>query len=261
MHYGLRYYLGVAAILTAFCTSVSADTRSQDQTDVLETHRVAEAQTKPATPPADFDRRRPWYVSLHLGGVIFPEMVFEGNGLEIITPLDPGFGIGGAFGYKFDLGLRLETEFTYRISEATSVRFVGLGSILTASGGVESVNVMLNGWYDVEFLSFLLGNWVPYFGGGAGYAKFWVDPGYWDAGGCGCDPPVAVPVVEASDTALVWQAGGGLAYKYSEAVQIAVDYRFLRPFGRLSFDDPLYPEPLKAKYQSQSIFLVFRGFF
>ena len=250
-------WLGIVAALAAFHVLAEIGAAAQEQPANAETGRVAQAYAKPA-PDAGSP---PWYASLHIGGVIVPDMTFEGTGLEIVMPLDVGIGFGGALGYKFGFGLRLETEVTYRISEASSIEFVGGSTFSDASGGLESINVMANAWYNVEFLPFLFGKWAPYFGGGAGYAKFWVDPGFWLVSGCGCGPDVAVPVIEADDTAYVWQIGGGMAYKYSEAVQVSIDYRLIQPFGRLRFVGSPYVIPLEADYKSHSVFLAFRGFF
>lgn len=248
------------AMITAIQVAGGNEAVAQEKGAIPEARAIAYAHSKqpPKLPQSS------WYGSLHIGGVYFPGMKFEGNGQDIEIPVDIRFGVGAAIGYKFGLGLRLETEFSYRIAEANSVEISGFGTWLDGSGGVETINLMANGWFDFDFLSFMFGNWSPYVGGGVGIAKFSIDPGYWALGGCGCpgSPTVAVPVLEASDTAYVWQLGGGLTYRYSEALNVSLDYRFLRPFGRLEFDDPAHAaSPFEAEYKSHSLFVVFRGFF
>jgi len=246
-----------AAIMSCF----SVDAAAWQQGANAEDHALAYSHSRSES---SAKQSRSWYGSLHIGGVFFPGMKFEGTGTDIEIPSDVRYGVGAAFGYRFWLGLRVETEFSYRAAEANSVEISTFGTWLDGSGGVDTVNVMANAWFDFDFLSFLFGNWSPYVGGGLGIAKFWVDPGYWTLGGCGCSgsPWVAVPVLEASDTAYVWQLGGGLTYRYSEALHISLDYRWLRSLETLEFDDPANSaSPFKADYASHSLFAVFRGYF
>lgn len=235
---------------------------AQQQDDGAKTEALAYSHSRDKK--SSDAQEKSWYAAIHIGGVFFPGMKFEGSGKDIEIPSDVRFGVGVAFGRKFWLGLRLETEFSYRSAEANSVEISGFGTWLDGSGGVDTINLMANAWYDFDFLSFVFGNWSPYVGGGVGFAKIWVDPGHWELAGCGCpgSPTVAVPDLEASDTTYVWQMGGGLTYRYSKSVHISLDYRWLRSFETLEFNDPAHAaSPFKADYTSHSLFVVFRGYF
>ena len=73
---------------------------------------------------------------------------------------------------------------------------------------------------------------------------------------------MVVPVLEASDTAYVWQLGGGLTYRYSEALHVSLDFRWRRSLETLEFEDLANgASPFKTDYSSHSLFAVFRGYF
>lgn len=258
----LRYCLKAAAFFAACSVSFAVNASPAEQTPSLETHRVAEAWAATVPPREEPSSWGNLYISAHIGGVYLPEMDFvQDSGARINTMLGNGIGFGATFGYKFPFGLRLETEFTYRSSEIDYVEIPGFGIFPHPTGNVDSASAMFNAWYEIDFLPFLFGKWAPYAGAGAGYAKFWADPSFWFVDGCGCSPPEFIVIMEATDTALVWQAGAGLVYKYTDDVQISIDYRLVRSFGELVFNDPFYLDPLKTDYQTHSIFLGFRGTF
>ena len=229
--------------------------------------RLAEANADSLKPPEKYNPWGNWYAGIRGGALIMPDTQFVGSGLDMDTDFNAGFALGADIGYAYDFGMRLEFDFTYRSSQAEQLDIttdpgigaaLGIGALdgisLPASGNIESVSFMLNAWYDIKFLNSKsipwISNWVPYFGGGAGLTHAWIDVGWND-----------IPFIDASDTTLAWQGGGGLAYKISDELFLAADYRFFRTFGSLEFDDPLFASPIKAKYKVHNIMLGLRGFF
>lgn len=246
----LRRFIGACAILCALGVSAIASASSPwDDLEAFETHRVAEANAGPLQPAKKYEPWGNWYAGAHVAAVVLEDTDFYSSSFEMEFEYDTGFALGGSLGYAYDFGLRLETEFTYRVTQANQlVDFLGIP--FSASGNVDTLSLMLNGWFDVNFLSILFGDFVPYFGGGVGLSHAWSNVGW-----------KGFPIVEAEDTAYVWQAGSGVAYKISDKLFFSVDYRFLRTFGKFEFDDPFYSIPIKAKYKTHNITVGFRGHF
>lgn len=253
----------IIAVVTAISGGMAVATASPTEpvpTITLETHRVAEAATqKSAEPTTETDRWGRWYMGAHIGTTIVNDVRIKETGIDSNVIFKPGIGFGFTFGYRYTFGLRLESEFTYRINETETLELFGAGLKITeATGSVDATTIFLNAWYEfnlnMESISWVK-RWMPYLGGGLGYAKFEADPGGW--AGFPRDE-----LVFGSETTYAWQAGGGLTYRYTDSIHISLDYRFMRHFGgALSFDDALFPDPLKVKYKSQSIMIGFRGYF
>lgn len=245
----LRHSAGFCAfvlVLVAGSTVVSAS--PWEDVQAFEADRVPVLNAAPYKPEP---KSTPWgglYAGLHAAAVILPDTKFVGNGSELNYSFDPGFTLGGSFGYAFNFGLRLETEVSYRVVQAKN--FELSGATFTGSGNIDSVSGMLNSWFDIKFLSFLLGDWIPYVGGGAGVVHAWSNVGN-----------IGIPIVLATDDKFAWQGGAGFAYRIHDSILFSIDYRFFRTFGSFSFDDPYYAEPFKAKYKVHSITFGFRGFF
>lgn len=244
-----RVIAGISIFLQVLlAASVACSASLWEDIEAFESHRSSELNAVPYKPKP---KSTPWgglYAGMHAAAVIIPDTKFAGNGWELDYSFDPGFTLGGSFGYAFDFGLRFETEVSYRVVQAHNFKF--LGTTFTGSGNIDSISGMLNSWFDIKFLSFLLGDWVPYVGGGAGIVHAWSNVGN-----------IGVPIVLATDDKFAWQGGAGFAYRIHDSVLFSVDYRFFRTFGSFSFDDPYYAEPFKAKYKVHSITLGFRGFF
>lgn len=256
------HYPRAAAFFAACSVSFAVNASPAEQTPSLETHRVAEAWVATVPPREEPSSWGNVYMSGHIGFVYLPEMDFaQDAGITINTLLEPGYSMGAAVGYKFPFGLRLETEVSYRMSEINHADINGSLIFLYSTGYVTSVNAMLNAWYEIDFLPILLGDWAPYFGAGVGYAKFSASPSYLWRDPCECEPAKTFRIIKANDTALVWQTGVGLAYKYSDDIQFSIDYRFLKSFGELVFHDSVYLDPFKTDYQTHSLFFGFRGTF
>jgi len=241
--------VGAFLLITAIALSAPAIAASPwDDIEAFETGRISENSAAPFKPAPKSTPWGGWYAGMHAAAVIIPDTRFTGTGFEYLYDFDPGFALGGSFGYAYDFGLRFETEVTYRVVQARAFDFAGL--TWQGSGNVDTLSLMLNSWFDVKFLSFMLGDWMPYFGAGAGIIHAWSNVGSEGA-----------PLVEAQDTKFAWQGGGGLSYRITKGLWVSADYRFLRTFGSLSFDDPWYSDPIKAKYKTHNITLGFRGLF
>lgn len=244
-----RYCIGVWGILCASSIATAAAAASPwEELEAFETHRAVQTSYAPFKPAPKETRWGGWYAGLHTAAVILPNTDFVGSGLDMEVDFDTGFALGGSLGYAYDFGLRLESEVTYRVVQAQQLDISGFK--FSGSGNIDTINLMLNSWFDIKFLSFLLGDWVPYFGAGAGLSHAWSNVG-----------SDGVPIVEAEDTRLAWQGGGGFAYKMAERLYFTLDYRYFRTFGSFVFDDPFYAGPIKAKHRTHNVTVGFRGNF
>lgn len=244
-----RCCIGFWAIVGACGIAAAASAASPwEELAAFETHRAVEKNAAPFKPTPKKTSWGGWYAGMHTALMIVPDMDFVGSGLEMGVEFDPGFAVGGTFGYAYDFGLRVDAELTYRAVQATQLEISGF--TFSGSGNVDVASFMLNGWFDVVFLSALLGDWVPYFGAGAGIANAWSNVG-----------TIGVPLVDAEASAFVWQAGAGMAYKVTDRLFFTTDYRFFRTFGSFRFDDPFYADTIKAKFKAHNITIGFRGLF
>ncbi len=157
-----------------------------------------------------------WYVAIGAGGAWYQDVDF-GTGAN--ASMSPGFTLNGAFGRYIDdiRVIRLEGEVLYDRSN------IGDLSGVSASGTVSNGAVMFNAIYDIRFDS----PWVPYLGGGLGYAI--VDFDNFSSGG--------VTLLDDSAAAFAWQFKGGVAYEFSPSWVINVGYRYYQT-DNLEFTDP-----------------------
>lgn len=243
-----KWLTGCAVLCVLGASAVAQASSPWEDLDAFETGRVTQNTNSSLKPRAEETAFGNWYAGLHAGGVIVPDIEFVGSGLEMDVAFDTGFGFGGSFGYAYDFGLRIESELTYRVTQAKGFDISGVP--FPGSGNIDTLNVMLNGWFDINFLSALFGDWVPYFGVGAGVSHAWTNVGW-----------KGFPIVEAEDTVFAWQGGGGLAYKISDSLFLTADYRFFRTLGSFEFEDPFYVDPIKAEYKTHNITVGFRGHF
>src|SRR5579872_2838493 len=78
-----------------------------------------------------------------------------------------GYGLGGAVGYAFGNGVRLEAEVPYRSNGAGAL--VAGSTSEPISGSVSSVALMFNALYDIAAVR--VGRFTPYVGAGVGVAR------------------------------------------------------------------------------------------
>lgn len=119
---------------------------------------------------------------------------------------DPGFVIGGAGGYKFDFGVRLEGEIAHRRNGFDDFSGIPTG------GDLGATSLMANIWYEFDTGTAL----HPFIGGGLGAAIVDVDDFTFGAAALRSD----------SQTAFAYQVGAGLAYDLSDNVTLTAEYRF-----------------------------------
>jgi len=182
-----------------------------------------------------------WYVGIH-GGAAFPLNMKSRGGLfaedyssgdYLIggasgkTHFDTGWLVGGTVGYEMGNGLRGELEVTYLNAGNKKVKGswgydaydagdnlidwdAGNYSIKT-KGHLDATFVLANLWYDFNSM----GAFKPYVGGGVGVAFVGQNL---KAGG--------FKLLDDSSTAFAFQAGAGVKWALSDAVDLDVGYRF-----------------------------------
>ncbi len=143
---------------------------------------------------------------------------------------DTGLVLGGAIGTsleKWAQGLKAELEVSYRRND--------LGGFWSESGGSESGSidgnlstfaVMANVWYDFDVGS----KFVPYVGGGAGWARMHGD---WQQLGSDTSSTTA------DISGFAWQLGLGFHYPVAANVDAGLGYRYFRGprFNEVDFED------------------------
>jgi OOP family OmpA-OmpF porin len=159
------------------------------------------------------------YVSGNAGVSLFQDAENSGTGFSGENDFNTGYVVSGAGGMKFTGGLRLEVEGSYRqanIDRLTSLSVGGtgvpLGNGLDGGGDVSVFAGMVNGAYDVNTGT----AWTPYLMGGIGAARISIN----DASVSG------VSLADDADLVFAYQAGAGLNYALTEAIQVGAGYRY-----------------------------------
>jgi outer membrane protein OmpA-like peptidoglycan-associated protein len=109
-------------------------------------------------------------------------------------------------GYRFDNGLRLELEGSYRDNDVSDSNAPLFGE----TGSFHSAALMANGYFDIG-----LGQWTPYVGIGAGVARVWGDFSHSGGG-----------VWDDRDTVFAYQAMLGVGYHAIPELELFLDYRY-----------------------------------
>lgn len=170
-----------------------------------------------------------FYFSLQAGPSFLQsaDNVDRGTALDIESKYETGYAVGGALGYAFGNGLRVDGEISYRRQSVDRLEIrsdgglgASLGSpvsfngaTLQTTGSETSLSFMANGWYDFRTGTAL----TPYVGGGIGLARVSLND-------------VAVggfTLVDDHDVVFAWQLGAGLAWAVTPRVSLTLDYRFL----------------------------------
>jgi opacity protein-like surface antigen len=143
-----------------------------------------------------------WYAGV-FGGASWPrDMDFED---EFKLELDRGFTAGAVVGSHFFDYLRAEVEASYArydIDECST----GTVKCAVSDGDVSAFYLLGNLWFD-----FNLGGFSPYIGGGIGGARVDVDTSTFP---------------DDSDWGFAFQAGAGVRFDLTDALQVDVGYRF-----------------------------------
>jgi OmpA-like transmembrane domain. len=147
---------------------------------------------------------------------------------------DFGYGLGGAVGYKWANGFRLESELNYFKSDIDKVKS-NAGSI-GVDGSVDMKSVMVNALWEFENET----DWYSFLGMGAGYG--W-SKGTLEGGGDKVSSTCSIPLV---------QPILGVGYKITDNVSMAIDYKFVMGLQKLDYKD------LKGDYKAHRLGLGVR---
>ncbi|MBK1663402.1 hypothetical protein CKO38_02570 [Rhodospirillum rubrum] len=151
------------------------------------------------------------YVALH-GGVNFnvdQEMSIPGAKGDAKT--DTGYAAGGAAGYAFGGGPRLELEGTWRSNDLYKIGNLG------TKGNLDSASLMVNAIYDIPTGT----DFYPYLGVGAGASWVFAEAKNSGAGFKAYD----------DDVAFAYQGIAGVGYNVDQNIGVTLDYRFLGTTG------------------------------
>jgi opacity protein-like surface antigen len=176
------------------------------------------------------------YLNGNLGAVWLGDSDFSLSDTTVgKAEYDTGFGITGALG--FDTGMfRFEGEVGYRKSDYDKIGASGQAMVDT-SGDVTGWDFMANAYFDVETGSQL----TPYIGGGLGVAV--LETTGVSAGGNHLE--------SGEDTVFAYQAIAGVAYSFTDAWMVQLEYRF---FGT---ENPTFKE-IESEYMSHNLFIGIR---
>jgi opacity protein-like surface antigen len=142
-----------------------------------------------------------YYLEFHGGGTFLmdSDLHVDGGG-SMEAQFDPGYLVGGAFGYAFEQGFRGEIAVDYRHNDIDDG---------TASGDARSLAGMVNGYFQLP-VDFPV---KPYVGGGIGVAKVSTD-----ANAFGSD------FLSDDDNVFAYQAMAGITYEINPAVAVGAGY-------------------------------------
>jgi len=178
------------------------------------------------------------YVGGHLGLNILSDSKIAG--LTNTTDYDPGFSLGGVFGYDFG-NFRVDGEIALR---GNMISRLGVTPI---DGDTLAWSYMVNGYFDFP----TNGPVKPYIGGGIGFATVVIDwhvPGFF--------PFSQIPIADDSDSGLAYQFSGGIGYEINPRTTVSFGYRYFAVEEMLMVDAIGFP--FTMEYQSHEFNLVFR---
>lgn len=170
-----------------------------------------------APPPAHEPAPALWYAALHGGAVWQKDIGIDAFGDIFRTETGTGWAVGGAFGHRYDGGLRTELEAAYRQNEG-DLFFIDpvTGPELEAEAEYSVLNFMLNVLYDFETGYFF----SPYIGAGIGasHVNLELTEGHASE--------------EDGDWAFAYQFIGGFSVPLpNSAFELFADYRYLSTAG------------------------------
>ncbi len=151
------------------------------------------------------------YVEGNVGPSILEDSDISGGGISGEAEFDTGFVIGGAVGYRFADGFRVEGGVSYRESNVDKGTYSG--GELNGTGDANLTAIMANVYYDFD-AGF---TFKPYLGVGIGIGIFEVN----------CDAPGNVLNVDDDSAELAWNVMLGVGYALTEDVELYYGYRYL----------------------------------
>lgn len=162
-----------------------------------------------------------WYVRGDLGGSTAGEIDADST-----TDLDSGWLVGGAGGYAFNNGVRVEGEMLYLNNDLDS----------DTEGDTSTLGAFANVAYEFKNV----GRIRPFVGAGVGFAQVNYDDG----------------VVDDDDIGFAYQAKAGLAYDINERLTTELAYRYINvtdvEFGSGA------TSPVSADYDNQAVTIGLR---
>src|SRR4029077_9330412 len=131
--------------------------------------------------------------------------------------MDVGFGVSVSAGYEglFIPEFRVEGEINYHSNQIDTVTssFLPSPHSFGATGSIDSIGLMVNGYYD--FLN--SSAWTPYLGGGIGAAQLAVS----DAG----IPALSSFTASDHNWQFAYQGIAGVRYSFTPSISASLDYR------------------------------------
>jgi len=184
------------------------------------------------------------YAGGQVGAVFLSDSTLSGPGGSADLSFDTGYGLGVSAGYDFGT-YRLEGEFAYRVNDHDS--FSGFGVTGPVGGDTSSMALMANIYYDFRTVS---PTFVPYIGGGIGFASISVDA---------TDPSVGgAKVIDDDDMVFAYQIAAGVGFAVNQQVTVDLGYKYL------ATSDPSFEvigaggAKIDAEYGSHNIILGLR---
>ena len=147
------------------------------------------------------------YVGLNLGLTVTSDAETTDDG-NVEVSFDNAVNIAGFIGYKFN-NIRTELNLSYRDADVDKISI--LNHSLFINGNLETIALMLNGYYD--FVQ--IGSVTPYINAGFGVARHTAEASsgfYKDS---------------KSDTVLAFQLGTGISYELNETINLTLGYNYL----------------------------------
>jgi opacity protein-like surface antigen len=174
-----------------------------------------------------------WYVSIFGGASWLDELdvTYSNSGTAGLseTVTDAGFIVGGAIGMDINQNMRAEVEVSYFENSVNQLDYPYFPVSFSASGHVNSVNVLVNIWHDFD----MGGGFTPYVGGGAGV-------GFVDARAFRPNPPDDFNELIGSDIGFAFQVGAGLKFELTDMIGADIGYRYRGIMDvSLPSDDPV----------------------
>jgi OOP family OmpA-OmpF porin len=162
--------------------------------------------------------------------------------------MDVGFGVSVSAGYQglFIPEFRVEGEINYHSNQIDTVTssFLPSPHSFGATGSIDSIGLMLNGYYD--FLN--SSAWTPYLGGGIGAAHLAVT----DAG----IPALSSFTASARDWQFAYQGIAGVRYSFTPSISASLDYRYFATTDpKFTLATPLGTVSAKTEYHTHNIML------
>ena len=196
-----------------------------------------------------------WYVGIGAGPTIMqdPSGSFTFTRRNVPDPsfkakMDLGFGADLSAGYEglFIPEIRVEAEINYHSNGLKSITssFLPFPHSFGATGSIDTIGLMMNGYYD--FLN--SSPWTPYLGGGVGAGHVALS----DVG----VPAVSPFTVSGKDWQFAYQGIAGVRYSLTPNLSASLDYRYFSTIDpKFTVNTPIGSASGKLEYHTHNIML------